>query len=56
MHYLYANFGLAGRPYTNQDLLEAATTVAGGDMADFFQRFVWGNDPLPLDEPLEFLP
>ena len=56
MQYLYVNFGLAGRPYTNQDLLAAATTVAGGDMADFFQRYVWGNDPLPLDETLEFLP
>ena len=56
MQYLYVNFGLASRPYTNQDLLVAATTVAGRDMADFFQRYVWGNDPLPLDEPFEFLP
>ena len=56
MRHLFVSFGLAGRPYTNHDLLAAATTVAGQDMADFFNRFVWGNDSLPLDQPLELLP
>ena len=56
MRYLYVDFRLEGRLYTNQDLLAAATTVADLDMAAFFQRYVTGNEPLPLNEPLEFLP
>ena len=46
------SYYLSGRGYTDDDVLAAASEVAGADLGDFFARYVRGTDPLPYDSIL----
>jgi predicted metalloprotease with PDZ domain len=40
------------RGYDDQDIVEAASTVAGSDLTSFFERYVRGTESLPYDAVL----
>lgn len=52
MRYLYENYALKGRGFPESDLRTAFETVAGGEMSEFFNRYVYGKEKFPFDEYL----
>jgi predicted metalloprotease with PDZ domain len=52
MRNLYAKFGLTNKKVQFDDVVAAATEVAGSDMGDFFKRYVDGKELLPVKELL----
>jgi predicted metalloprotease with PDZ domain len=49
---LMTSHGERGRGITYDDILAAANAEAGGDMRDFFRRYIEGTDELPLPAQL----
>jgi predicted metalloprotease with PDZ domain len=47
-----ASYYLQGRGYTEDDVVQAASTVAGESMQAWFDRYVGGTDPLPWSDVL----
>ena len=54
MHALYQEFGIekTGNP-TDQDLIRILNDISGSDFNDFFDKYVFGLEPLPI-LPFEF--
>lgn len=52
MREVYARSAKQGTTYDLAMLIAVATELAGRDMADFFDRYIQGMEPLPLDECL----
>lgn len=52
---MYDKFGVTGKPYRYEDIVETASEVAGADMSDFFKKFVEGVDTLPISTYLNKL-
>jgi predicted metalloprotease with PDZ domain len=44
--------GEPDRGYDDQDIVEAASAVAGSDLTPFFEHYVRGTEPLPYDATL----
>jgi hypothetical protein len=55
MRYMYENYGLTGKRYTTDDVLVALNTITNQDWADFFNKYIYGTEPLPLDGVFEYL-
>ncbi|HYE73125.1 MAG TPA: PDZ domain-containing protein, partial [Blastocatellia bacterium] len=53
MRYLYENYALKNRGSTESELKAAFETVAGGDLSDFFNRYIYGREEFPFDKYLE---
>lgn len=49
LKFMYDNYGLEQKRYSTEDLLVALNTISGEDWTDFFDHYVYGNKPLPLD-------
>ncbi len=54
MRYMYEQLGLQNRRFRTRDVIQALRQVSGRDFQDFFDRYVVGNERLPV-EGLEFL-
>lgn len=56
-HHFYdapeTSYYLPGKGYQEEDILAAASEVAGCDMTTFFDKYVRGTAPLPYDEALK---
>lgn len=52
MREMWRRFGSTNRPYTQADVIGAATFTAGVDLSAFFRNHVEGDVPLPLDRVL----
>ena len=48
MRLMYERFGLTGKKFKYEDVVAAASEIAGRDLADFFKRFVEGKESLPV--------
>ena len=55
MRYLYENFGLTGRRYVTEDILFSLEEISNQDWSDFFDKYVYGTEVLPLDGKFEYL-
>jgi predicted metalloprotease with PDZ domain len=55
MKFMYENFGLKGIRFTSNDILVALNTITNSDWTDFFKKYVFGIEPLPLDGNFEYL-
>jgi predicted metalloprotease with PDZ domain len=45
-----ATYYLKGRGYTQEDFVRVLSSVAGTNMAPFYDRYIRGVEPLPYDE------
>lgn len=52
MNLMYERFGLTGRKYSFEELVDAASEAGGTDLRDFFARYVSGTEMLPIKESL----
>jgi predicted metalloprotease with PDZ domain len=52
MRLLYERFGLTGTPVGYDDVVRTAAGATGSNWGAFFQRFVEGNETLPVEECL----
>ena len=52
MRLLYERFGLTGTPVGYDDVVRSAAEATGSSWDAFFQRFVEGNETLPVAECL----
>lgn len=50
MRLLYEHHALPKPGFEPEDLVRAASEVAGKDLSDFFRRYVDGKEPLPYEE------
>ena len=55
MRYMYENFGLKGKRYLTNDILVALNTVTDSNWSEFFDKYVYGTEPLPLDGKFIYL-
>ncbi len=53
MRLLYERFGLTGKPYRYEDLVNAASEIVGRDMSSFFKKYVEGNELAPVEDYLK---
>jgi predicted metalloprotease with PDZ domain len=49
------SYYLPGRGYTERDVEDAVSEVAGADLHPWFARYVGGTEPLPYDETLALI-
>ena len=50
MRQMYRKFGLAGVPYTMNDVIRIVSGMTGADFKPFFRKYVTGTEQLPLEE------
>jgi predicted metalloprotease with PDZ domain len=55
MRYLYLNNGLLYEPTSSDDVLAALNTISNQDWNEFFEKYIYGIEPLPLDGQFELL-
>jgi len=55
MQYMYENYGLQGKRYSTKDILNALNTITSNDWSEFFDKYVYGTVPLPLNGKFVFL-
>lgn len=48
MKVMFKNHALTGLPFTNRDILLSINAVSNVDFSDFFKKFVYGSERLPL--------
>lgn len=48
MRLMYERFGLTSKKYRYDDLIAAASEIAGRDMSEFFKKYVEGKEQLPV--------
>jgi predicted metalloprotease with PDZ domain len=51
--YMYREYGLTGERHTNAEIEAAAQAVSGANFGAFFESYVYGAEPLPLDGEFE---
>ena len=58
VRYLYNNYGkhVGNFSLSIEDALKALNTYSGMEWRDFFDKYIYGTDPLPIAPPFEFLP
>jgi len=54
MGLMYQRFALPKRGFEQSDVVRAASEVAGTDMSEFFDRYLFGKDPLPYERDFAF--
>jgi predicted metalloprotease with PDZ domain len=55
MKYMYENHGLQGKRFTTNDIFVALNTITASDWTGFFNKYVFGIEPLPLNGIFEYL-
>jgi RNA polymerase sigma factor (sigma-70 family) len=50
MKQMYQQFGLTGKKYTMQDVIEIVNEITGENFEEFFGKYVSGTERLPLEE------
>lgn len=55
LKYLYKNYALSDNRPKNSDMLIALNTVSGKDFTEFFNRYIYGTEPLPLNGTFQFI-
>jgi hypothetical protein len=55
LRYMYMTYALERRQFTTQDAIQALNTISAEDWSDFFARYVYGTEELPLDGRFEYL-
>lgn len=55
MALLYDRYGLTRQPYTYDDVIRAASDVAGTDVSEFFRRYIAGLERMPIERWLVML-
>jgi hypothetical protein len=48
MRYMYENYGLTKRRYTNQDILNAVNIITRANFTDFFNKYIYGNTTISI--------
>lgn len=54
MRFMFQNFDHGLKFYTTEDILNAVNVITGQDYTQFFDDYIYGNAPLPLDESTRF--
>jgi predicted metalloprotease with PDZ domain len=49
---MFTRFGLTGKQWVPQDLVQAVSATAGAEFSGFFQKYVFATNPLPVQECL----
>lgn len=55
MRLMYERYGLSDKRFRYEDIVSAASDVAGRDVGDFFKRYVEGKETLPVQDYLKRL-
>ena len=55
LKYMYDNFTLKKKPFQTKDVLKALNTISGEDWSEFFKNYIYGTEPLPLEDDFEYL-
>ena len=55
LKYMYDTYALQRREFTSRDAIQALSTISGEDWTDFFNRYIYGVETLPLDGNFEYL-
>jgi predicted metalloprotease with PDZ domain len=51
---MYKRFPLSGSGYTIRDVEKVAEEVTGAPLDDFFDKYIFGTDPLPWEKTLAY--
>jgi predicted metalloprotease with PDZ domain len=52
MRYFNREFGQTGKSFTDEEIIPIMERATGAHLADFYNRYIAGHDPLPFDEYL----
>ncbi len=52
MRYFNDQYGKTGRTFTDEEIIPIMEKATGARLADFFQRYIVGTEPLPFEEYL----
>lgn len=52
MRLMYEKYGITGKPYRYENIIETASEISGADISDFFKTYVEGMEVLPIVEYL----
>jgi hypothetical protein len=55
MAYMYEQYGLTGRRYNTEDARMALEAITAEDWRDFFGKYIYGINALPLEGSFEYL-
>jgi predicted metalloprotease with PDZ domain len=55
MRYMYEHFGMTRQRYKTEDVQTALQIISGHDWNDFFRKYIYGTEPLPLDGTFKYL-
>jgi predicted metalloprotease with PDZ domain len=55
MRHMYERFGLTRQRYETEDVRTSLETITGQSWGDFFSKYVYGTQPLPLDGTFKYL-
>jgi len=55
MRYMYEHYGLTRRRYTTEDVRASLEAITDREWDDFFGKYIYETDPLPLDGTFEYL-
>ena len=55
MRYMYENYGLKEKRFSTIEILNALNTITERDWSEFFDKYVYGTEPLPLDGRFVYL-
>jgi len=55
IHYMYERYGLTNQVYTTADVLAALNAISSCDWTEFFDSYIYGIVPLPIENPIVFL-
>jgi predicted metalloprotease with PDZ domain len=55
MKYLYLNYGLTQKKVTSQNVMEALNKISNQDWTEFFGKYIYGTEPLPLSGSFDYL-
>ena len=55
MRLMYSRYALPKPGFTPQDVIRAASEVAGRDLSEFFLKHISGKEPLPYEEYFAFM-
>src|SRR5258708_28512941 len=54
MRVLYSRYALPNPGFDPEDAQNAASQIAGKDMTEFFQKYVFGREPIPYERVLSY--
>jgi predicted metalloprotease with PDZ domain len=55
MQYMYEKYGLTWNRYSTSDILIGLNSITSSDWTEFFNKYIYGTEELPLDGDLDYL-